>query len=209
MKDFRTLGLATVAAALMAIVGAGSASATVLCTTAPTKGICPGGFAYTGEIHAVSVEKPTLTTTFQTIECSESTVRLSSETEGDATSTVGGLVEILTFTECNCTFFVVIKKGVLEIHSISGSTNGTLTSEGMTITAQCNSLFGKVHCIYRTVFADLGTLTSTGTTGGTAAIDTTVETERESTNGLCDQEAVWHVKYKITTPDTLYVADST
>lgn len=218
MKLVKMPGLAAVAtAALMAFAGAGTASATVLCTTAPISGVCPAGFAYTGEIHAVSEEKPKLTTSFKNIECEESTVRERSEAEGDATHTVGGLVEVLTFTgKCNCTV-AVLQQGVWELHAIAGNTNGTLTSSGVEMTTQCSTIFGTMHCIYYTEHDDLGTLTSSGATGGTATIDTTVETRRlfteeeenEINTALCEEEAIWHVKYKVTTPDTLYVANST
>ncbi len=218
MKYVKMLLAAVAAGALMAFVGASSASATVLCTTKPTaEGVCPAGGGYTGEIHAVAEEKPKLTTTFKTIECEKSTIKERSEKEGDATHTVGGLVEVLNFTgKCNCTF-VAIRQGEWELHAIAGSGNGTVTSSGVEITTQCSTIFGAVHCIYYTEHDDLGTLTSSGTTGGTATIDTTVETKRlfteeeenEINTALCEEEAIWHVKYKVTTPDTLYVASST
>ncbi len=217
MKYVKMLGLAAVAAAaLMAFVGASSASATVLCKTEITaSGNCPTGWAVptTEEIHAVSeTEKPTLTSTFKTITCDESTVGGKATTEGSATTTASGPVEALTFTtNCTCTV-AVIQRGTLEIHAIGDTGNGTLTSNGATVTVQCSSIFGPVHCLYVTENDHMGTLTGSKTTGGTATMDITTEVKRETTTKegtLCDEEAIWHAKYKVTTPDTLNIATAT
>ncbi len=214
MKYVKMLGLAAIAAAaLMAFVGASSASATVLCKTkVNAAGFCPKGWvmAQGEEIHAVSeTENPTLTSTFKTVTCEESTVKGEVEVKGDAANTVKGPVLTLTFTKnCNCTV-TVIKAGTLEVHAKDDKGNGTLTSNGATVTVQCSSIFGPVHCLYVTENDDMGTLTGSTTTGGTATMDITTEVKREETvkeGALCDEEAVWHAKYKVTTPDTLDVA---
>jgi hypothetical protein len=214
MKYVKMLALAAVAAAaLMAFVGASTASATVLCKTkVNAAGFCPKGWvmAQAEELHAISeTEKPTLTSTFKTITCDESTVKGEVEKKGSAAETVKGPVQTLTFTtNCNCTV-VVLKGGTLEVHAKDDKGNGTLTSNGAEVTVQCASIFGNVHCIYVTENDDMGTLTGSTTTGGTATMDITTEVKRAKTteNGtLCDEEATWHAKYKVTTPDTLDVA---
>jgi hypothetical protein len=222
MKYVKILGLAAVAAAaLMAFVGASTASATVLCKTEGIKNgtqttgtTCPSGWAFEGEIHAVfeptvALPKAKLTTAFKNIECEESTVTGKTTNEGSATETVDGKVEVLTFGKCNCEV-VVIKTGTLELHWIENSHNGTLTSNGAEVTAQCESVFGPVHCIYVTENTDLGTLTGSATTGGTATMDIeSANIPRLKTDPLCAETAKWDAKYKVTTPDALNVTGHT
>jgi len=105
MKYVKMLGLAAVAAAaLMAFVGASTASATVLCKTAgtgsPTGTTCPANQAYPAGTAITAVNKGTvkLDTTFKTIECSGSEVKGSTSNEGSATETVTGPEGTLTFT---------------------------------------------------------------------------------------------------------------
>jgi hypothetical protein len=206
MKYVKMLGIAAVAAAaLMAFAGAGTASASVLCKTAPNaKGNCPVGWGYEGEIHAVTTEKPVLTGEPINVTCNESTLKgTASEGTKVSTETPSGPVEILTFTgECNCEV-TVVTAGTLEIHAIGDTGNGTLTSNGATVTIVCNTIFGKVHCAYVTNNKDLGELKG----GSTPSITITTEVERETTSSLCGK-ATWHSAYKITnTP--LWVATAT
>jgi hypothetical protein len=215
MKYLKILGLAAVAAAaLMAFVGASSASATVLCTVAgtgsPTGTTCPAGQADKElTIHAVNEGNVVLTTTFKNITCEESTVSGVTEGEGSATETVKGPIEVLTFTKCNCEV-KVLNKGRLEIHWIEGTHNGTLTSNEAEVTAECSTIFGNVHCIYKTTNTDLGKLTGSATTGATPTMDIEeANIPRLVTSGLCAETAKWDAKYIVTTPDTLNVAGHT
>jgi hypothetical protein len=206
MKYVKMLGLAAVAAAaLMAFVGASTASATVLCKTkVNAKGNCPKGWGYEGEIHAVSeIEKPTLTGELMNVECKESTVS-GNATEGTAvsTETPNGAIAVLSFSTCNCEV-IVVEKGTLEVHAKDDLGNGTVTSTGARITINCTTIFGKVHCEYKTNATDIGTLTGSSTTGETATIDITAEIPIIKTDSLCGNLAVWHAKYKITTPDPI------
>lgn len=225
MKYVKMLGLAAIAAAaLMAFVGASTASATVLCKTegtgTPTGTTCPPGQAYEGgtTIHAVldpETGPAKLVTSFKTIECEESTVSVVTRNEGSATETVIGDVEEpeeggkkvpkLTFGKCNCEVNV-LKGGSLEIHWIEGSHNGTLTSSEGEVTITCSTVFGNVHCIYKTNATDLGKLT-----GGPMA---TMDIEKSSiprltTNALCSEKAEWSAKYTVTSPEPLYVTGHT
>jgi hypothetical protein len=214
-KHLQTLGLAAVAAAaLMAFVGGSTASASVLCKTkvASNGGLCPAGWGYEGEIHAVSEEPSITTASFKTVECQESTLRVQM-TEGTKTGTEtphGVLTELTATKNCNCT--VVISKehlGELELHAIGDTGNGTITLNGLTETVSCNTIFGTVHCNYLAENDDLGTLTGSSTTGGAPTMDITAEVGREPTSGLCDEEAIWHIKYVVTTPSVLDVATRT
>jgi len=229
MKYLKILGLAAVsAAALMAFVGAGTASATVLCTTEGIKNggvtgtTCPEGWAVPAKtkIHAVLEAETHATLTDENgnkvVTCKESTVEGETSNEGSQTETVSGGVTILTFGNCSspltggtCTV-ATIKGGTLEIHWIEGSHDGTLTSNGATVTTQCTSIFGNIHCLYVTENTHLGRLTGSATTGGTATMD--IESafiSQEPTSGLCPAKAFWDAKYLVTTPDVLNVSGET
>jgi hypothetical protein len=216
MKYVKTLILAAVAvAALLAFLGAGTASATVLCKTEPnggatgTKGTtCPEGWAYPAntEIHGV-LDPGTVTktkTTFANAECKKSTFRGKTNNEGSANETVTVNLEVLTFEECNCEY-KVLNPGTLEIHWIPDTFNGTVTSNGMEKTVTCNTIFGPVHCIYVTVNTDIGTLTG----GNPATLDVDATMPRLPTDAICAEQHTWEAKYEITTPKPLYVAAET
>jgi hypothetical protein len=214
MKHLKMLGLAAVAAAaLMAIVGATSASATVLCKTTPVanaagtpKATCPSNWAYSSgtHIHAVNVGTVKLDTSFKTVECTGSTITGVTTNEGGPSETVDGPEGTLTFTGCNCEV-VVIHPGTIEVHWIPHTENGTLTSDGGTVTVNCSTIFGNVHCNYVTNKISLGDIT-----GGNPAIFHSIAViERESTNALCSEESTWTATYEITEPKPLYVANET
>jgi hypothetical protein len=210
MKYVKMLGLAAVAAAaLMAFVGASTASATVLCkTTGGTT--CPANQAYPAgtEIHAINVGNVTLTTTFKNIVCEESTVTGSTDNEGGASETVVGSISELTFpnAKCNCEV-KVLAKGKLEIHWIEGTDNGTLTAKEQEITAECSTIIGKVHCIYAT-----GAGTHIGVfTGGADPVMHAEENNipRLATSSACAEKAHWDATYTVTSPQPIYVAGHT
>ena len=216
MKYVKMLGLAAVAAAaLTAFVGASSASATVLCTTpgtgTPTGTTCPEGWAAgpTHEIHAVNTTNATLTSneSFKpNIVCEVSTVKGHPENEGSATETVRGAIEVLTFEKCGESEVKVLNKGSLEIHWIEGTHNGTLTGTGQEITTVTPSIFGNIHCIYKTNSTHLGVLNGGETASLTAASKPIPHLE---TSSLCPSGPTWDATYSITTPDHLYVTGHT
>lgn len=224
MKYVKMLGLAAIAAAaLMAFVGASSASATVLCQENPiakegekTGTTCPATKAYPKEteIHAVldpGTGNAKLVTAFKTIECSESTVKGKTSNEGGLNEKgedepVTGNVETLTFGGCNCEV-KVLSGGTLSVSWISGTHNGTLKSSNAEVTTFCEkTLFGNVHCIYRTSATDIGVLTG----GNPATMDIEKSNiPRLETNAICSEQAEWSAKYEVTSPKPLYVAGHT
>ncbi len=213
MNYFKTLTLGAVAvAALMAFVGASSASATVLCSEAgtgsPTGTTCPSGKAYGAgqEIHAVNVGNVKFDTTFKTITCTGSTVKGTISGEGSATETVTGPEGELTLTGCNCEVFV-LHGGRLEIHWIEGTHNGTVTSSGLEITTRCSTVFGPVHCTLYTESSHVGTLT--GGLPATWTISDIAPVEEAESDDLCPEESVWTATYSITTPHDLFVTGHT
>jgi len=211
MKYVKMLGLAAIAAAaLMAFVGASSASATVLCKTEgtgpPTGTTCPALQAYGAgtEIHAVNTTTVKLDTTFKTVECTGSTIKGSTSNEGGPTETVTGPEGELTFTGCNCTVNV-LKAGTLEIHWIEGTHNGTITSNGSEVTVNCSTIFGNVHCIYVTENDSIGDLTG----GNPAIFHSTAVIKRKKTDSICAEQSTWTATYEVTSPKPLYVAGHT
>jgi hypothetical protein len=133
MKHLKILGLAVVAAvAMTALFGAGSAAATVLCSTAVNP--CPVGEKYTiGS--ALDASLQTSTTWEASSEpvntCTGSTIAGKTTSSGSATETIVLKLESLTFANCTRTT-TVLTRGELQIHSIAGTTNGTITSRGIT-----------------------------------------------------------------------------
>jgi hypothetical protein len=215
MKHVRTLVvIAAATAALMAWLGAGTAAATVLCkepgTGSPVGTTCPAGKAYGAgqEIHAVldpATGNSKITTPFTFIQCAEATIKGALQNEGSATETVTVTLTSIVFNECNCEV-VVLGKGSLEIHWISGSHNGMVTSSDMEVTVDCATIFGDVHCIYGTESTDIGTLT-----GGNPATQDIEDKDLlfDETEPLCMEEPSWDAKFEITTPKPLYVAAHT
>jgi hypothetical protein len=201
MKHLKMFGLAAMAAmALMGLVGVGSASATTL--TSPT------GTVYTGEIDA-SLEPGTsalLEAGFFNITCTTSTVKGQPNAQSD-TTTVNGPINTLTFgstaTPCNATV-TVITNGSLEIHAIGtgNEVNGTLTGKSSEVTVAALG----TSCVYGTsTGTDLGTLTGTQKTGGTATMDIEASLPRISGGFACANPAKWTGKYTVTTPDSLWI----
>jgi hypothetical protein len=179
---------------------------------------CPVGEAYPSgtEIHAVldPETKSVLTTgsEFTEITCKKSTILGKTNNEGSATEAVTGSIEAknLTWSECStpngaCTV-TTVKGGTLEVNWISGTHNGTLTSNGAEVTSSCASIFGNIHCIYVTEKQDLGKLT--GGNPATIDIESTPITPAP-TSAICPERVSWDAKYEITTPKPLYVAGHT
>jgi hypothetical protein len=210
MKYLKILGLAAVAAmALMAFLGAGSASATVLCKTTITEGCATSGWDYPAGTEIVSTSTNTiLTTSLANVSCKHSEVRGKTTNTGSTTETVDGPVELLTFTECTSTVDV-IAKGSLEVHHATKTEAepkkmGTLTSKEAAVTVN----IGGVSCVYGTSKAgtDLGSITDNAPSATTVDISATVEKKEGSF--LCPSTGLWEGTYTINSPNPLYVATS-
>ena len=210
MKYVKMLGLAAVAAAaLMAFVGASSASAAVLCKNNTTTGGCTEAYAKETVIESklVAGKKAVLKTTFKNVECEESAVGGKTENAGGKGVAVEGKVTTLTFGKCNCEVKVLNEPGPygsLAVNWVAASDNGTLTATGQEVTVTCSTLFGNVHCIYKTNATHLGKLT-----GGNPAKLNAEEApvEKLTTNVLCSEQALWTAEYEVTAPKPLYVAE--
>jgi len=201
MKIIKMLGLAAVAAAaLMAFVGAGVASAshdTVLCK----KNVhpCRGADVYGQgtQIHAeLATGHATLKAGFANITCESSTV--AGDTQ--STTTPKGAIDVLKFEKCNATVNV-LNNGSLQIHHTSGN-KGNLVVEG----TEVEVAIGSTSCVY-------GGKITTGltVTGGSPASMVANEASIPKLAGgfLCASPAKWTAHYKITQPNPLHISTET
>jgi hypothetical protein len=179
MRNLKMLGLAAVAAAaLMALVGAGPASATVLCEGTPAAGTDCATKVASGSTLSGSLESGTsalLKGPFgETIAtCTESTVSGPTSNTGSTTETVKGNITTLTFAKCNHP--VTVKaNGSLEAHYIAGTDNGIVTSTGATVIID-ETLFGA--CQYATNATSIGTATGKYPSAGTFDLNAKISSE--------------------------------
>jgi hypothetical protein len=198
MKYVKMLGLAAIAAmALMAFVGAGTASATKLYS---------GGSA----LGAGSLVKLSLTGS-SVLSSGESTLntctggQFTSEiaNAGSSTTTVSGPNTTIDFENCASTVHTETK-GSLEVHHIAGTNDGTVTASGVVIG---NTVFG-TNCLYQSgTGKHLGVLD--GVTSGDATIHIHISvTEAEPKKFICPDTATWTGHFVVTSPTPLHVAAS-
>ena len=202
MKYVKTLGLAAVAAAaLMAILGVGTASATTLTKEG-------GAVVKTKSIIHANLESGTvakLSGGVKTVECKEGTIGSVTENETGAEITTVMTEETLVFHNCNCEVKTLAGRFLL-IGWIENTSNGTLISSGAEITTSCSTAFGLVHCILQTTSTDIGTLTGSNETGTTATMDiASASIGLAETSALCGESQKWEGKYLVDTPDVLNV----
>lgn len=215
MKYFKTLGLAVIAVtALMALVGVGTASATVLCKktgeSTTTGTICPVGQAYEAgtlfDGFVESLEKPMiLKTEYLKLQCPRSTVRGETSNEGGEGLSVSIPLQAVTTENCACQFLAMLRTGTLAINWIEGTHNGTVTSSGTEFTTRCTGSLGEQHCIYGTEKTDLGTLKG----GEPAILEIKATLSRLPTDPLCPLTMTWEGTYTVSSPKPLYVAGET
>jgi hypothetical protein len=197
MKHLKMLGLAVVAAAaLMAFLGAGTASATKLCdpnnqTTNCTTALGSGTVLKFSAEDSIKLLGP-----FSIIidTCTGSTVEGPTTTAGGGEGVpVKGEVKTLTFTSCTRPT-TVGSGGTMEISSISGTDNGSVKSSGATVTVHevPNIIGNPPTCAYTTSGTSLGTLTGS-LTGATFDINATINSE---TSGC--PSGTWSGHYKST-----------
>jgi len=193
MKYLKMLGLAAVAAMALMAFGAGTASATKLCTDSACTTVYAAGTEIKSEL--VAGTSAALTSGGSTIAtCTSSGVAgTTSNKEG---ATVSGNISSLTWGGCSQTTHTVAN-GSLEIAWTSGS-NGTVTGKNSQVTVQ---IFG-VSCTYGT-----GEGTHLGSiTGGTSPILKITTTVAKTAGGfLCPSTAGWDAEYVLTSPHALYV----
>lgn len=195
MKSFCLTMVIT--AALMAMAGAGTASATVLCATTSTP--CTARYqaatAYDAEAVGNSIfEIPGNGT--ELTNCKEGIMEGEFENEGGATKTTFIWLGGIAWNECSAVTETVAN-GELEIHHIAGTDNGTVTA----LRTEVTIVFAGVDCVYGVGAAtDLGTLT-----GGAEALDISATLVKVKGGILCPVSATWTAQYKVKKPQPLFV----
>jgi hypothetical protein len=209
MRYLKILGLAAVAAAAMlSIAGAGTASATVLCST--TVEPCPPGqqwlnVTFDWSIPAGGSVLQTDTTGEPINTCKESTAKWTMIKNGGANETVTGQDELTSFGGCTFTT-TTLKLANTEIHKIAGTSNGTVTADGVTEITINTVFFGS--CVYGVKNgASIGDITE----GNPAMYHVNAVTWRlAGSNFACPETDRWTATYTLTSPvnTTLSVGNS-
>jgi hypothetical protein len=206
MKYLKMLGLAAVAAlALMAVMGAGTASAKV-CSNSGAGASCGTGHGneYTGAVTATTTEAK-LTSGFINVTCHS---HASGSITNSATGT--GSISELSFTGCvdnfgrTCTAATTGRPYHASV-VVSTKPNGTMTVSNVAGEFTCKNPFNtaeNVTCKYATP-----TATTTVTGGAPAKITATgVKLSRQTgSHALCSSEASWHGTYTVSTPASLFI----
>lgn len=185
--------------AALAFIGAGAASATVLCNEAATE--C-ASYEKGAVVDASLTETTTFSTTGGTVldECTFGMVEGRTSNAGGTSETVNEAIAELPWESCTNTTDTT-NKGELEIHWISGTNNGTVTGKNVSVTL--NTAFGS--CTYGTGTAlDLGTLTG----GSPATIDVNTILAKQAGGFACPSEVKWSAHYKAASPEPLYVGSN-
>jgi hypothetical protein len=204
MKHLKMLGLALfAAAALTALLGAGTASATELCSTNTSP--CTGTMYPAGTVIEASLTgMAKLANTEGTVldECTGGGVVATTTNTGGATETVKAPVATsgLTWTGCTRTT-TTTAGGELEIHTDSEKSdgNGTLTAKGFTVSI--STILGTCAYGFGGTATDLGTLKG----GSPATIAINVLVAKQSGSALCPAQAVWTANYQVVKPKPLFV----
>ncbi len=202
MKNVKTVFItASALGVLIALSLAGTASATVLCTTTSTP--CANRWGANTEIDSSlqATKSSEIKDTFglQLEKCNTSTLKLTTTTVGSATTTVLASFAkgSLKWEACNEGTTTLVG-GSVEIHHIAGTDNGTITVKEMKITI--NSVLG--DCIYGfgKSFADVGTFTGGSIPAGTPpVIDINAVLANEG--GPCPATVRWTATFEVTSPN--------
>lgn len=195
MKVFRNLALAgIVAAAFMAIIGAGTASATQLCTD--SGGICT---EYSGNITGTSTNA-TLATNLANVECSHSETTINAFTSTGAP--ILGEVTALSFTGCQTegvvhTACTVTVKNLPYSASLEGKTLTVTDSVGAGAKVVCGTV---LSCEFLTKSANLAITNGSPTVARAENVALSHET-----GAICPSTATWSATYSVVSPAGLTV----
>jgi hypothetical protein len=213
MNHLKILGLAAVAAtSLVACLGAGSASATVLCKNTVSSGCGANDYA-AGTALSLSLKAGSTAKleaggiTLYT--CTGGTLSAITTNTGGASSTVTASATAGGVTWTGCTFGTdTVTGGELEFHNVAGTSNGTVTAKGFAFTLTHTQLG---TCTYGfPASTDFGTHThGTATTDAELVIKTTWAKITAHPNGaFCPATGVWSATYTVTSPTPLSVSTS-
>lgn len=205
MRHPKTVGLAAIAAAaFIAFLVAGTASATVLCKTNVSSGCGSAWDIASGKTLSFSAEGSTsLTGPFGELvaTCTGSTMGGPTTSTGSSTATVTVGVSTFHYSVCNHAITVSLTTGTLEYHHIAGTKRARVTSNDSTFTIH-GTIFGT--CNFLTSNTEIGTLTGTSETGGAPRLDLTGAIPSEN----CGFSATWEGSYKYMGTENFNVAAS-
>lgn len=207
MKLIKRIGLAlAAAAAIMAFVGAGTASATALCknnTSDPCSAVYASGTLVSGKSTDAK-----LSTNLGTVECAESLTTVKTGAATAAGTPMSGEVTKLEWKTCHlgsteCTVETVHLNYSASLNWTSGK-NGSLTvssggagSPGAHV--KCESLLVHLDCTFEkpevTGSVTGGFTEGSGTPVGEVAF---VGVTLNRTGGFCPEESTWTAHYKLT-----------
>jgi hypothetical protein len=202
MKYMKTLGLAAVAAAaLMALVGSSTASATVLCstTTTPCNSVVPNHTKIGFEAEGSILLKQTVAEggeTFDTCKKSKLTGELSSA------SNPTGPITTLDWEECTFTT-TTVELGKLEVTGpLVGTSIGTVVADAEIKVTISIPAFGS--CVYHVAAnTSVGTLTE----GNPATFDASAVLHKTSgSNITCPTTINWFGSYTMNEPSSTTIA---
>lgn len=212
MKYVKTLALAAVAAgALMALVGVGTASADVICSTTTGNNPCPALQRWPNKtviersIPAGSKTELTSTTGETLDSCTGSVLSGVITKEGSETEGTEESIESLTWS--GCTFpTTTLEVGPIKVDRIAGTSNGTVTEIGTFRVTVNTVLFGS--CIYGvTSGASIGDYIE----GNPGIFQPKAAAEKFSGSSFaCPSTSTWGGKWVVTKPanTTLSVSPS-
>jgi hypothetical protein len=205
VKWIKNLALAAIAAAaFMAVIGAGTASATQLCSlvkpaSEPTE--CSGAagkWEYSGKITGTSTNA-TLATNLANVECSDSHTMITAF--ASTGETIFGEVDELTFTGCRteitlipCTVTV---RNLPYNASVAGKTLTVTDAVGAGAKVVCGTV---LSCEFLTKEAALAITNGSPT----VAVAEKVALSHES-GTACPSTATWSATYKVISPEGLTV----
>lgn len=201
MKYLKILGLAAVAtAALAALFGAGTASATVLCSE--TKTPCPAAQKWpVNTVFDFDLKANTVATLTNTAggvlgSCQAGTAKGQITKAGGMAETVIASVAKGDLTWLGCNAAVKTEAGgTLEIHQIAGTDNGTITASGFEVKLS----IGLVDCFYQTgTGADLGAVI--GSKNPMLAINIVLTSNGEKSDVACPATVKWIAEYTLKEP---------
>ncbi len=205
MKYLKMSGLVAVAVMALALLGSGSASATVLCSENAVP--CPEGKDYNAKTNVAATLEPKTSlffkdtggSTFDT--CKGSRIEGETETTGGVGKAVVVKLAQLSFSECTFPTFVR-ELGKLVIEYIGPETRGTFTVTNTKVTAN-TVLFGS--CIYGVGEPAIDIGTAKGPVEETPATLTVSAVVSKLEGGIaCPSDIVWEASYYFTEPTPLY-----
>jgi hypothetical protein len=201
MKLMKMFGLCLALAMAAMALGAGTASATKLCSvnTSP----CPAGNTYgkgtSIKTQLVTGTKSVMSSGFVTITCTESTMSGKTTSEGGA-GAVTGEISSVTWKNCtsglgSCTTSALKTPWSAEISGSGG--NGTMSVKGAAGKFTC----GGTTCEYEASKASLSV------SGGNPARAKASNVSFSKIGGgfLCSSTASWTSEYEVTAPKPLFI----